>query len=86
MKTYYKQLSDKIEVKMQTIDFDGCDISISIEETCVMIEFFKKCFSDLRDFFLTQKSISTQDEIMFFKEIKPEILALLQENPLILKK
>ncbi len=75
MKTYFKQLSDKIEIEMQTIDLDGCDISI--EEAFSMVEFFKKCLSDLRNFFLSQESVSIQDEITFFKEMKPEILGLL---------
>jgi hypothetical protein len=72
MKAYFKQLSDRIEIEMQTIDLDGCDISI--DEAIAMVEFFKKCLSDLRDFFLAQESVSVQDEIAFFKEMKPEVL------------
>lgn len=75
MKAFFKQLSDKIEIEMQTIDLDGCDISI--EEAFAMVEFFKKCLSDLRTFFLSQEFISAQAEITFFKEMKPEVLGLL---------
>lgn len=75
MKTYFKQLSDTIQTELQVIDLDGCDISL--EESVAMIEFFKKCLSDLRTFFLSQKSISIEEEIIFFKEMKPEVLGLL---------
>ena len=75
MDIYFGQLIAKIQRELQTIDLDDCDISI--EEAFAMVEFFKKCLSDLRDFFLSQESVSVQDEIRFFKEMKPEVLGLL---------
>lgn len=75
METYFKQLSDAIQIELQTIDLDGCDISI--EESVAMVEFLKKCLSNLRDFLLSMESVSVQDEITFFKEMKPEVLGLL---------
>ena len=51
MDIYFGQLIAKIQRELQTIDLDDCDISI--EEAFAMVEFFKKCLSDLRDFFLS---------------------------------
>ena len=53
------------------------DCDITIEESIAMIELLKKHLSDLRSFFLSKESISTQEEIVFFKEMKPDILGLL---------
>lgn len=75
MEIYYTQLMKKIQAEIQIIDLDGCDISI--EESIAMVDFLKKCLSDLRDFFLSKESMSTQQEIIFFKEMKPEVLGLL---------
>jgi hypothetical protein len=42
-----------------------------------MIEFFRKCLSDLRVFSPAKEFAGIQDEISFFKEINPKILRLL---------
>jgi hypothetical protein len=75
MRDYFKQLSDAMHTELQVIDLEGCDISI--EESISMVEFFKKGLSDLRDFFLSKKPMSAEEEISFFKEMKPEILGRL---------
>jgi hypothetical protein len=75
MTVYFNKLYESIQSKLKNIDLDGCDISI--EEAFSMVEFLKKCLSDLRNFFLSQESVSVQEEIMFFKEMKPEVLGLL---------
>ncbi len=75
MKAYFKQLFETIQVELQYIDLDGCDISL--DETAAMAQILNKCLLDLREYLLSKESISIQDEIMFFKEMKPEILGLL---------
>jgi hypothetical protein len=75
MQDYFKQLSDAMHAELQVIDLEGCDISI--EESISMVEFFKKGLSDLRSFLLAKESMPVEDEITFFKEMKPEVLGRL---------
>lgn len=75
MRDFHTRLSRKIQTELQCIDLEGCDISH--EEAVKMVKFLEDCLSELRDYFLVLKSISVQDEIEFFKEMKPEILGLL---------
>ncbi len=75
MKDYFYNILKEIEDEMQVIDMDGCNISI--EETTHMIQLLEKSLSDLQIHFLSLKTISSQEEICFFKELKPEILGLL---------
>jgi len=35
------------------------------------------CLSELKDYFFSLQSINTEDEIIFFKEMKPQILEIL---------
>jgi hypothetical protein len=75
MRDFYTHLSRKIQTVLQSIDLEGCDISI--EDSVRMIKFLEDCLSELRDFFLAIKSIAPEEEVVFFKEIKPEVLGLL---------
>lgn len=75
MKDFYTRISGKIKIELQTVDLEGCDISI--KESVRMIKLLEDCLSELRDYFLVLKSISVQNEIEFFKEMKPEVLGLL---------
>lgn len=53
------------------------DCDITIEESLAMVELLEKYLSELRHVFLSKESINIQEEIIFFKEMKPEILGLL---------
>jgi hypothetical protein len=75
MKDFYPKISERIQIELQNIDIERCDISI--EESVDMIKFLKGCLSELREYFLILKSITIQEEIYFFKQIKPEVLGLL---------
>lgn len=75
MKDFYPGIYERIQGELQAIDLEGCDISR--EETVRMVKFLKDCLSELRDYFLVLKSITMQDEIEFFKELKPEVLGML---------
>lgn len=75
MRNFHTRLSGKIQAELQSIDLEGCDISR--EEAVKMVKFLEDCLSELRDYFLVLKTITVQDEIEFFKEMKPEVLGLL---------
>lgn len=75
MRRYFNQLSESVQIQIQTVDFEGCDISI--EESVKMIKYLEDRLHDLREYFIVLKSISIEEEILFFKEMKPEILGLL---------
>lgn len=75
MNIYYQKVSESIQSKIQTIDFEGCDISI--KESVDMTKYLNDCLVGLRAYFLSLENIEIQDEIVFFKEMKPEILGLL---------
>lgn len=74
MKDFYPRIYERIQGELQAIDLEGCDISR--EETVRMVKFLKDCLSELRDYFLVLKSITMQDEIEFFKELKPKVLGM----------
>lgn len=75
MKKYSAEILKKIQKELALIDLEDCHISI--EEAAEMIGFLNKCMIELRTFFFSLESISQEDEIFFFKEIKPEILGFL---------
>lgn len=75
MRKFYEKESKRTHFELQSVDLEGCDISI--EDTIRMIKFLEVSLSELRKFFLQIKPLSIEDEILFFKEIKPEILGLL---------
>ncbi|MDR2010941.1 MAG: RteC domain-containing protein [Bacteroidales bacterium] len=73
MKDYFRQLTESIEIELSSVLMDS--YNISIEESFMMIEFFQKKLNSLRDFLLQYEFKDTQEEILFFKEMKPEILS-----------
>jgi len=75
MKKFSLEILKKIQSELALIDMEDCHISI--EESSAMIDFLKKCMAGLKTFFFSLDSISKEDEILFFKEIKPEILGFL---------
>jgi hypothetical protein len=75
MEEYLSQKLKEIHLELENIDMDSCDISIEVSVS--IIEYLEKCLSEVRAFFLLQKSIKEKDEIYFFKEVKPEILGFL---------
>lgn len=75
MREFYTRLSGKIQTELYSIDLEGCDISI--KDSVRMIKYLEDCLSKLRDYFVGLKSLIPEDEIVFFKEMKPEVLGLL---------
>ncbi|NDV83999.1 RteC domain-containing protein [Bacteroides sp. 51] len=74
MKEYLEQKLKEIHLELETIDMDG---EISIEIAVSMIEYLEKCLTAMREKFLSLKNVKEEDEIVFFKEIKPEILGFI---------
>lgn len=74
MKVYFDQIMEEISTETESIDIDSCDISI--EDAFRMIQFVNKRLADLKADFL-KLNVDEQNEIFFFKELKPEILSWL---------
>lgn len=72
MKVYFDQIMEEISTESESIDIDSCDISI--EDAFRMIQFINKRLADLKAHFL-KLNVDEQNEIFFFKELKPEILS-----------
>jgi hypothetical protein len=64
-----------IHEELQTVDMDSCDVSM--QDALKMVSFIRNHLLALRAFFLEKEPIEIQDEITFFKEMKPQILNLL---------
>lgn len=75
MKAFFNKLMQSVQNEIQTVDMEDCDISI--QEAFKMIEFLRKCLGELRVFFLAKETLTVEEEITFFKEMKPQILSLL---------
>lgn len=75
MEEYFYNKLKEIHLELETMDMDSCDISIEIAES--MIQYLEKEMTEIRTYFQFLKSISEEDEILFFKEIKSEILGFL---------
>lgn len=75
MKNFFSHFLEALKIELETIDLDEC--CFSLEELNHMIHFIEKMLDEIKTHFLTLKSIKSNDEIVFFKEIKPEILGFL---------
>ena len=75
MDDYYSKILEAIRLKLESIDMDSCDIPIEVSNS--MIEYFNKLLIDIREYFLSLDSIEEEEEIFFFKTVKPEILGFL---------
>jgi len=75
VKQTFDQIMKEISEQISSIDLEGCDISI--EEALHMIEFLQNRLHTLRDKLLECGFENEEEEICFFKEIKPQILSQL---------
>lgn len=66
---------EEISEKVSSIDLEGCDISMS--EAFEMVEFLQDKLNKLKIKLLECDFTNEQDEICFFKEMKPQILSQL---------
>ena len=72
MQEYLSQKLKEVHLELETIDMESSDISI--QTSVSIIEYLENCLGEIRTYFLSLKSIREEDEVLFFKEIKPEIL------------
>lgn len=75
MKTHFSKFSERFQTELKTIDLDGCHFSI--DELNHIIRFIEDMLEDMKKYFLSLKKITLEEEVIFFKEIKPEILGFL---------
>ena len=75
MKTTFDQIMREISEQLTMIDFDGCDISI--EEALHIVEFLQIRIHTLKNKLLESGFKDEQEEICFFKEMKPQVLSKL---------
>jgi RteC protein len=75
LKTTFDKIMAEISDEISTIDIEGCDISM--EEAFRMIEFLQNRLHLLRDKLVESRFENEEEEICFFKEIKPQILSQL---------
>ena len=66
---------EETSLEISSIDMEGCDITM--EEAFHMVEFLQNRLNILRTKLLESDFVSEQDEICFFKELKPQILSQL---------
>jgi len=71
----FDQILEKISEKLSTIDLEGCDISI--EKALNLVEFIQIQIQVLKNRLLEFGFKNEQEEICFFKEMKPQILSKL---------
>lgn len=72
MKNYFEHKLKLAKEELQTIDIESHNISIT--ETKTIIEYLNNLLKTSRTYLISMKSITTEDEIFFFKSIKPQIL------------
>ena len=75
MKETFIQIMKEISEQISSIDLEGCDISI--EEALHMVEFLQVRIHALKNKLLEFGFKNEQEEICFFKEMKPQVLSKL---------
>lgn len=75
MKETFIQIMKEISEQISSIDLEGCDISI--EEALHMVEFLQVRIHALKNKLLEFGFRNEQEEICFFKEMKPQVLSKL---------
>ncbi|HBB00103.1 MAG: hypothetical protein A2W86_00630 [Bacteroidetes bacterium GWD2_45_23] len=75
MKNTFDQILEEITEQISSIDLEGCDISI--EEALHMVEFLQIRIHALKNKLHESGFKNEQEEICFFKEMKPQVLSKL---------
>lgn len=75
MREFCSHILKTVHLELEAIDMDSCNISIEIAAS--MIQYLEKCMKEIKIRFISTDSIKQEDEIFFFKEVKPEILGFL---------
>jgi len=75
VKNTFDQILEEITEQISSIDLEGCDISI--EEALHMVEFLQIRIHALKNKLHESGFKNEQEEICFFKEMKPQVLSKL---------
>jgi len=75
MKTTFDLIIEEISDKISSIDIEGCDISM--DEALEMVEFLQNQLNVLKNKLIECDFTNEQDEIHFFKKMKPQVLSQL---------
>lgn len=75
MKEHFTKFTERFQTELKMIDLDGCHFSI--DELNHIIRFTEDLLEDMKKYFLSLSKITLKEEVIFFKEIKPEILGFL---------
>lgn len=71
MKNFAEEILAKIDTEIESIGFDN---DITMDDALHMIEYIIPLYDQLRKFIIDYTFPSIEDEIYFFKELKPNIL------------
>lgn len=74
IKQYYEEIANAIDLEIESIDITGNDI---IDDCLKAIRILQKAISDIRNVVISNNFFSKEEEVIFFKEYKPEILSRL---------
>jgi hypothetical protein len=75
MKEFFYRILDAIQSEIQKIDIEDADISI--EDALRMKNIVQNHLESMREYFINLSDININDEILFFREIKPKVLSFL---------
>jgi len=82
MLQYYENIAETLQENIREL-FMEIDSPIVLSEECVKLVL--KSLSEMRNFVITRKFKDEQEEILFFKELKPQILSKLIYHNSVLK-
>lgn len=71
MKNFADEILAKIDAEIESIGFNN---DITMNDALHMIEYIIPLYDQLRKFIVDYNFLSIEDEIYFFKELKPNIL------------
>ena len=72
MKRFAEEILAKIGAEIRLRD---CDVDFAMDNALYMVRFIAPMYEQLREMIISYSFPSAEDEICFFKELKPEILS-----------
>ena len=72
MKRFAEEILAKIDAEIR---LRNCDVDFAMDNALYMVRFIAPMYEQLREMIISYSFPSVEDEICFFKELKPEILS-----------
>ena len=72
MRRFAEEILSKIDVEIR---LKNCDVNLVMDNALYMVKFIAPMYERLREMVISYSFPSVEDEIYFFKELKPEILS-----------